>query len=174
MKIPFSVGLNIEPSDYDRFVFTDEKTVIDEELVLFSAVKTDTYFSKSNNVLFAKKHGKIVSDHFSHEQSLIITANEKRVLISGCSHSGIVNIQNKAEQVASNEMTVVVGGFHLYNPPTKKYESNDFIDSVATVLKNKDSIYYTCHCTGIKAYERMKSTLGDRLKYLATGSNIVI
>lgn len=148
--------------------------MIDDELILFSDVKTDKYFSKSNKVLFAKKQGRLISDNFNHEQNLVIVEGTEKVLISGCSHSGIVNIQNRAEQIISDRISVVAGGFHLYNPPTRKYESNEFIDSVATVLKNKDSIYYTCHCTGIKAYERMKSTLGDRLKYLSVGTEVIL
>ena len=174
LNIPFSAGLDRGLADCSRLVFTDKKIVIDDELILFSDVKTDKYFSKSNKVLFAKKQGRLISDNFNHEQNLVIVEGTEKVLISGCSHSGIVNIQNRAEQIVSDRISVVAGGFHLYNPPTRKYESNEFIDSVATVLKNNGSIYYTCHCTGIKAYKRMKSTLGDRLKYLSVGTEVIL
>lgn len=148
--------------------------VIDEELTLFSGVKTEVYNSQSNCVLYAKNEGKLIRDDFRHEQNLIITTDESRVLISGCSHAGIVNIRQKAESLISDAITTVVGGCHLYNPPTKKYEGDELIHGIAAVLARKRSNYYTCHCTGVKAYERMKKILGNRLKYLSVGKEIVI
>lgn len=100
-------------------------------------------------------------------------ALKMNVDISGCSHAGIVNIQNRAEQIIADETDMVVGGFHLYNPPTRKYESDETIDSVVISLNQKGSIYYTCHCTGPKAYKRMKAVMGDKMKYLSTGTEII-
>lgn len=172
--LPFSVGLDEELLHNEQIVFTDDEMVIDEELFLFSNVKSNTYFAKSNNVLYAKKQDHLVLDDFCHEQNLIVASNGKRTLISGCSHAGIVNIQNKAESLVSEEMSAVVGGFHLYNPPTRKYESKELIDNIANDLKKKKSTYYTCHCTGMKAYKRMKNTMRDRLHYLSTGTELLL
>lgn len=174
LSIPFSVGLDEKMMENSQIVFTDDYVEIDEELTIFSDVKTDDYYSQSNRVLYAKKKGQLIRDDFRHEQNLIITTDESRVLISGCSHAGIVNIQQKAESLISDTITTVVGGFHLYNPPTKKYESDELIDDIAGVLVRKQSNYYTCHCTGVKAYERMKKTMGDRLEYLSVGTEIEI
>lgn len=57
-------------------------------------------------------------------------------------------------------------------PPTKRYESTVLMDTVAEALKEKGSVYYTCHCTGTKAYERMKKTLGEDLQYLSIGKSV--
>lgn len=54
----------------------------------------------------------------------------------------------------------------------RKYESNETIDSIAALLEKSCSVYYTCHCTGQKAYEGMKNTLKDRLHYLSIGQKI--
>lgn len=174
LGLPFGVGVDASVADESRFVFTDEITKIDEELMLFSGVSTEQFFSESNRVLFAKKQGKIVADTFDHEHNLLITENDKKVLVAGCSHAGIVNIQRKAEVVAGQKMSALIGGFHLYNPPTKKYESATFINEVAEELAKTEAVYYTGHCTGVKAYDRMKNTLGERLQYLSTGSIIEI
>ncbi|MDD4402853.1 MAG: hypothetical protein PHI24_13650 [Desulfitobacteriaceae bacterium] len=32
--------------------------------------------------------------------------------------------------------------------------------------------FYTCHCTGIEAYERLNSVMGDSMDYLSTGNVI--
>ena len=46
--------------------------------------------------------------------------------------------------------------------------------SVAAALAECPSAYYTCHCTGEKACEKMKGRLGARLKYLRTGAELRI
>ncbi|MGN1479583.1 MAG: MBL fold metallo-hydrolase, partial [Acutalibacteraceae bacterium] len=170
LGLPLYVGLDASLINNDRFVFTEAVSVIDEELLLFSGVKEETYFSKSNKKLFVKKQGTMIQDNFEHEQNLIITTADKRILISGCSHSGIVNIQKKGEEIISDAIDIVVGGFHLFNPPTKKYESDEYISSIAQAINKTGSSYYTCHCTGVKAYKRMKPVLGDKLHYLGTGA----
>ena len=172
LNIPFSVGLNKDLLNHKQIVFTGEETVIDEELTLFSKVNMEGHLSKSNSVLFVKRQGKNVVDDFCHEQNLIISGDDVKVLISGCSHAGIVNIQNKAEKITSDKIDLVVGGFHLYNPPTGKYESDEIIDNVATSLKETGSVYYTCHCTGPKAYKRLKIAIGDKMNYLSVGTTI--
>ncbi len=172
--IPVYIGLDTSLISSNQLVFTNEITVIDEELVLFSNVKSNNFNSESAGKLFAKKNGRLVRDDFVHEQNLIIKSGGKKAIVTGCSHSGIVNILDKAETVCPVITNAVIGGFHLYNPPTKKYESNSLIDSTADMLKEKSGTFYTCHCTGIKAYERMKKTLDDRLKYLSTGSEVLL
>lgn len=172
--LPFSVGLDKELLNEQQIILTGDTMMIDEELFLFSNVKPEKFFSKSNSVLYSKKQGYLVSDDFCHEQSLIITVNGEHVLISGCSHTGIVNILDKAETLISNEITTAIGGFHLYNPPTRKYESNEMIDTIAHALVKKKSVYYTCHCTGMQAYKRMKNMLEDRLNYLSTGTVVML
>jgi len=167
------VGLDKTLLNHKQIVYTEGRTVIDEELTVFSNVDRSDNLSKSNNVLFSKRQGKIVLDDFCHEQNLIISTEKEKVLISGCSQAGIVNIQNRAQQIITDEIDMVVGGFHLYNPPTRKYESDEIIDSVVISLNQKGSIYYTCHCTGPKAYKRMKAVMGDKMKYLSTGTEII-
>lgn len=172
LGIPYNISINCK--DNERIVLTKDITVIDDELILFSNVESKLFFTKANNVLYEKRQGKLVKDDFSHEQNLLIKSADNVLLISGCSHAGIVNILNRAEEIATAPIQNVIGGFHLYNPPTRKYESDELIIRIAEALKEKAANYYTCHCTGEKAYKRMKAILGDRLTYLATGSQISI
>ncbi|MBR7162983.1 MAG: MBL fold metallo-hydrolase, partial [Clostridia bacterium] len=84
----------------------------------------------------------------------------------------IENILKRAEHLIDGQVDAVVGGFHLYNPPTRKYEDDERIEKVANALEEFSCHYYTCHCTGIKAYNKMKARLGSRLDYLNAGSEI--
>lgn len=71
-------------------------------------------------------------------------------------------------------MSYVIGGFHLFNPPTKKSESTVLINDIAGALNKNKSVYYTCHCTGVKAYEQMKEILKEKLRYLSTGTELAL
>lgn len=170
LGIQFCVGIDSSLKSNPQIVLTDKRTLIDDELMLFSDVDTKELYSKSNNALYTEIKGKICLDDFSHEQNLIITEGENKVLFAGCSHSGIVNIKNKAESIVDSELTHVIAGFHLYNPVTKKAESVDLVQAVADKLNNSHSRYYTCHCTGQKAFGVLKEKMADKISYLSTGA----
>ena len=121
----------------------------------------------------AEINGKKQIDDFKHEQNLLITEGEKAVLFAGCAHAGIVNIKARAEQLTSAPLKII-GGFHLYNPISKKHESKELIDKIAERLNDGETRYYTCHCTGQRAYCIMKEKLKDNLQHLSTGEEIEI
>ena len=83
-----------------------------------------------------------------------------------------MNIARRATAISGNDPRAVIGGMHLYHPTGKRYESDGYIADVAAALAEENSSYYTCHCTGEKAYEKMKTFLGARLAYLRTGAEL--
>ena len=174
------LGINVDISidealkDNPRLVFTEEQVVIDEELTLFTNTESQNNYSKQNRTLRMESEGEIVQDDFAHEQALIISDEERKTLLSGCSHTGIVNIKKKAESIANKEMDYVIGGFHLYNPASKVYEDPELIEEIAEYLKQTNTTYYTCHCTGVVAYNELRVILGERLKYASAGSEIIL
>ena len=46
------------------------------------------------------------------------------------------------------------------------------IGEIARQLNEYPTKYFTCHCTGMKAYEIMKSVMGDKLIYVHSGDVI--
>lgn len=171
----FSVGLDEGLKNNNQIVLIGKNHKIDDELSLFSDVTNRKLYSKANDKLFMKKDGKIVFDSFEHEQNLVISENGKDILLCGCSHNGIVNIIEKYHELygsTNNELSNVIGGFHMFNPVTKKYESDELIDGVAKEFEKYEYNYYTCHCTGVKAYNRLKETMKDKLGYLSVGTEL--
>ena len=158
----------------NRFVFTEDHCMVDDEITLFSNDIRQFGLPKSDGTLFARKDGMVVPDDFCHEQNLLISSGDRRILVCGCAHSGIVNIVNKAKNIIGAYPTDVIGGFHLYEPVAKRYEDSLYIDSVACELEKSKASYYTCHCTGIEAFDKMKPRLGWRLAYLHTGTEICL
>ena len=174
LGLPFSVGLDRSLRDNKQIIFTDSIEVIDDELTLFSDVQSRELTSSSNLALLAEINGKKQIDNFTHEQNLLITEGDNAVLFAGCAHAGIVNIKTRAEQLTNGKPLKIIGGFHLYNPISKKHESEELIDKIAERLHDGETCYYTCHCTGQWAYFMMKEKLQDSLQHLSTGEVIEI
>lgn len=107
--------------------------------------------------------GRFLPEEFLHEQYLLIEENGKRVLVSGCSHKGILNI------AAWFAPDVLVGGFHLM-----KETSEAALADTADALLAYPAQYYTGHCTGDAQLTALKARMGDRLGALTTGGVITI
>ena len=165
------IGLDPALQKYaDRLVFTDESLRLDEELLLFSDVP-DTYGALSASGKLKERQGEnLLQDRFLHEQDLLITAEGKTVLVSGCSHRGIVNILRSARALASGEIDDMIGGFHLFQLEEGDPAADRLIEMIGTALLAGETVYYTGHCTGDYAYEKLKSILGGRLHRVMGGT----
>ncbi len=162
LKLP--VGMDRTLETHPQVVLVDGDHQIDGELRLFTVSDRSKCYSPANDALYDKT-GK---DDFSHEQNLIIT-EKQTALIMGCGHAGVVNIMSRAQ---AYQPSVCVGGFHLYNPATKKSVPAALLDEIAEALKKYKSVrFYTCHCTGMKAFQYMAKQMPN-LSYLSCGERI--
>lgn len=152
------IGLSPALSGCERLTFTEEVYEIGAGLTLYSCNGRVRRHPIDTGGMTACGR----AEDFRHEQYLLIEAEGKRVLISGCSHKGILNL---AEWFRPD---VLVGGFHL-----SKWPCDEKLTAVARQLAAFDTTYVTCHCTGVEQYEWMRSSL-PRLTYLAAGDTIVI
>ena len=157
-----------------QIVFVKDYLRIDDELELFSDVPNNHFMPSDNNELLHEKLNELECDDFSHEQNLIIRNKNKTVLLSGCAHRGILNIMDKAIEIIKTSPDYVIGGFHLYSGSRKKCEDVRKINQIAINLKDLKTQFYTCHCTGIKPYEMLKDIMGEKIKYISTGDEIII
>ena len=163
------IGLDPQLLSNDRFVFVGNHLKLDEELELFSGVKC-LRLNPTGNTDILKLVGKeYLQDDFTHEVNLVIRENGKTVMITGCAHCGIVNILEHLEHEAGIVPDVVIGGFHLSNPGHGGTERPELVDEIAAFLLSRGSKYYTCHCTGIASYNRLKAAMGDAVDYLSGG-----
>lgn len=99
-------------------------------------------------------------DDFRHEQYLLIEEEGKQILISGCSHKGILNIARWFQP------DVLIGGFHFM----KMDPEDPGLKEAARALLELPTVYYTGHCTGEAQFARLKEWMGDRLHYISAGT----
>jgi 7,8-dihydropterin-6-yl-methyl-4-(beta-D-ribofuranosyl)aminobenzene 5'-phosphate synthase len=80
---------------------------------------------------------------FIIEQSLIIHTDKGIIIITGCSHPGIVKIVGEAKDLIKDDVLLVMGGFHLGG------ESSADIEKIISDFKESGVRYVgPCHCSG--------------------------
>ena len=167
------IGLDSVLKKYaaERFRYGEGAVKIDDELTVFSDIRTRDLWSHANDTLREKYETEYPLDAFLHEQNLLVTENGKTALFAGCAHNGIVNILRRAEEILGKSPDAVFAGFHLYNPSLDAPEPRELVNAVGEELKAREGTrYVTGHCTGTVAYGWLKEILGDRLDYMAGGT----
>ena len=106
------------------------------------------------------------------DQSLVLLLKGRGlVIISGCSHSGIVNTVRYSKKLAGSEKVyAVLGGFHLGGPPFEP-----IIDRTIKELKREDpDVIVPMHCTGWKAIQRVSEVFPEAFVLNSVGSKITL
>ena len=156
------IGLNKALKENGRIIFTSDEYEVSTDMKLFSMNNKSKKFDLGSFGLNKKLNGEFYPDDFLHEHYLLINEKGKRILISGCSHKGIMDITEffKPE--------VLIGGFHFSKLPLdgKLMEYALFLESTGTE-------FYTCHCTGLEQYEFMEKYM-TKLNYIKSGQTIEI
>ena len=168
------IGLDQTLLPNERFVFCGDDFALDENIKVFSRVKSKRFFPSCNAMLLMKHGDDFVPDDFAHEQNLVIRSSGKTMLIAGCAHKGIVNIVDACKDRLGQYPDYVVGGFHLSAPRGNRSEAPDVVDAIGEYLASTPSQYFTCHCTGMESFQRLKRILGEKIQYLSTGDRITI
>lgn len=156
------IGLDVTLKDNDRLVFVDDYLELDKGLTLYSCNDKERDFDLGSFGLSVKKDSVLYPDTFLHEQYLKIDEYGSRVLFSGCSHKGILNIATWFD------VGTIIGGFHF-----SKLSLDKTLKSHADILKSFETKFITCHCTGEKQYEFLTKYM-DNLSYIKASEHISI
>ena len=168
------IGIDPEIAALPQLVRVQGDLNLDDELSLLTIRERIVPIPSTNRKLMRRQGDAYVPDDFRHEQMLVIRAGGKHILISGCAHNGILNILSAYEAKYGSAPDVVISGFHLMKREEYTEEERQEIAAIAAELKRYPTFFYTCHCTGVPAYEQMKATLGDQLHYVHCGEEICL
>lgn len=162
------IGLDQSLQRIDRMIPTGECTRISSTCSLFSCNIQHRPFGTNPYGLTEFTDEKYSDDRFLHEQYLLIRDNGKRILVSGCSHKGIENI------VHWFKPDVLIGGFHQMKVDCSSREGLNTLKTLSQTLLRYDTVFYTCHCTGLPQLDILKSHMKERLHSLSTGDVITL
>lgn len=168
------IGIDKEIANLPQVKFVKGDIVIDEELELFTIQSRTHHLPFTNRRLLVRQDGGFIRDDFTHEQFLVVKESDKKILISGCAHNGILSILDTYKEKYNGLPDAVISGFHLM---VKREYTADELSEVRQIAKELNEYpikYYTCHCTGITAYEEMKKILGNKFCYVHSGNEIVL
>ncbi|MDH2348406.1 MBL fold metallo-hydrolase [Bradyrhizobium sp. SSUT18] len=118
----------------------------------------------------AERTAPVVPDQFQHE---IATAFNLRgrglVVLTSCSHRGVVNAIKEAQAASGVEKVhAVIGGFHL-----APYQE-DYVRDTVKALQEIDPTYVIpLHCTGEPFYETARAAMPTKLLRSYTGTRLV-
>jgi len=103
------------------------------------------------------------------EQALVLDTRKGLVVMTGCSHPGIVNMLEVIKNSFNKNIYMVFGGFHLMN------ESDGEIASIISGMKSLGVVKCgATHCTGDKQIEIFRKTFGSDFVELGVGNTIII
>jgi len=147
-----------------RVILVEDKLELNENIRIDTLVTEQPKYAINTYGLLMEQEGKLVPDTFLHEHYLTVLEKGKRIVFSGCSHRGILNIMNWLKP------DIVVGGFHFFkldlesSPKDKAY-----LESAAKLMQAEGTQFYTCHCTGVAQCEFLQQYL-QKLEYISAGT----
>ena len=101
-----------------------EPVEIAEDLWYLGQIPRTNNFENQKPVGFVVEDGTEEEDYLLDDTALAYRAKDGVFIITGCSHSGIVNICEYAKTVLGEERLLgVIGGFHLLQPGTQLDET---------------------------------------------------
>ncbi len=170
LKISIGLDQSVINRSIDRIEFIEDKKQIFDNISILEDIQGTYPKPKTNDHLYKKSGNKLVNDDFTHELILVIEECDGYVVFTGCSHSGIINMLEKSDEVVGEyKIKAVFGGFHLHNPINNKSSKAEYIDDLSINLNKRETVFYTGHCTGKDNFDLIKGRLGDKLKHMNTG-----
>ena len=146
------------------------RLIVEDMIMVTGEVKRTTEFEKGLPNAFIERNGKMEPDPLTEDQALIIHLKDKGlVVISGCSHAGIINTVHYAKNLTGEKIVhAILGGFHLTGPYFEKV-----IDKTIRELKKEaPQVLVPMHCTGWKAMRQISLELPSLFILNSVGSKI--
>lgn len=121
----------------------------------------------SDHFTESERRGRFVPDrHPDEHATCYIVKGRGLVVVSSCSHCGVVNAVKTAMAVSGvDRLHAVLGGFHLGTAPP------DYLDyTLAELTALAPDLVIPMHCTGRQFIARLREAMPDRLVDWNTGS----
>ncbi len=103
------------------------------------------------------------------ETALVLETPGGLVVVTGCSHPGIVGILERAREIVDKPIHLVFGGFHLGDMPDAQVRK-----IIADFKRLGVERCGATHCTGDRPIALFKAAFGDRYVPMGTGKVIEV
>jgi 7,8-dihydropterin-6-yl-methyl-4-(beta-D-ribofuranosyl)aminobenzene 5'-phosphate synthase len=148
----------------------DPYPLLDGHVLFLGEIPRRTEFEKGMPNARYEENGEEKWDPIEDDTGIAVHVRGKGlVVLSGCSHSGIVNTVNHARAVTGIEAVyAVMGGFHLTGPALAAT-----IEPTTQALKKLAPKYVVpCHCTGRAATMHIEKQMPDQFILNMAGTRL--
>ena len=144
----------------------------DGMILITGEVERTTSFEKGLPNAYMEKGGHTVKDPVLCDQALVMNLKgQGLVVISGCSHAGIVNtIRYAMKTTGVHRLYALLGGFHLGGPPFEPIIE----DTIEAVKELDPQVVVPMHCTGQKAIQKFKEAFPHAFVLNSVGSKVTL
>jgi 7,8-dihydropterin-6-yl-methyl-4-(beta-D-ribofuranosyl)aminobenzene 5'-phosphate synthase len=136
-----------------NFILREESTKIFEGMYTSGEIERTTWDRAVGYLVEGKK---LVKDPIRDDMALILDIGSSMVIVTGCGHSGILNIAMHAKSTFYKPIFALVGGLHLRG--AKRHILEDVVKGFKDFGIKK---LYPGHCTGIDEYAYLKAEIGS-------------
>ena len=142
-----------------------EKTVrLSEKLTFLGQIPRKNDFE--SQARFGRKEDAKEDDYVVEDSALVYQTGRGLVIITGCSHAGICNIIDYAQEVCGDKKVVdIIGGLHLQNPPQKQ-----MLETVKYLQRLHPETVRACHCTDLNSKIALSAVVN--LKEVGVGLSV--
>lgn len=140
-----------------NMVYVDSFQEIAPGMYLSGEIPRITEYENVGGAFQVEENGEFKEDKLEDDIALIIRLEEGLVIVSGCAHSGIINIIDYAIKKTGEERIVAyIGGTHLLTASPER------LDKTIAALQSYDiQKIVVSHCTGFYPAARLYNALGD-------------
>ncbi|MBU6998516.1 MAG: MBL fold metallo-hydrolase [Theionarchaea archaeon] len=168
--IPFSQEI---VQEYCQLVLRDSPFEIMRDVYSTGEITQREGFEKEaleKMKVYTLEDGNPVKDWLMDDMSIVMKTPEGLVIVTGCSHAGIVSIVNHAmSMMHEKRIRAVIGGFHLITAGQEHIEK-----TIEAFRAQKVQEVYTGHCTGLKAEAGFMKEWGEHFHKLHSGMVILL
>lgn len=161
----------IESLGVVKIVETKAPTSIIPGAYLSGRVEQVTDYEKIAPIFLAKKGDRFMQETFAGEQSVVLNAKGKGlVVLSSCAHRGIVNTVKHAQKMTGiDKVHAVIGGCHLINAKPEA-----ILKTVADIKAINPDYIVPTHCTGFEAITAFAREMPEQFILSTVGTRFVI
>lgn len=163
---------DLDQQDVDLMAHTGPTGLTGDRIMVTGRVDRVTDFETGLPNAVLERDGRVEKDDILDDQALVVHLKGKGlVVISGCSHAGIINTILYARKLTGiQEVYAVLGGFHLSGPFFEK-----IIEQTIEAFKEiGPEILAPMHCTGWKAIGQIARTFPEAFVLNSVGATITL
>ncbi len=139
-----------------EFVFTDTFTEIHPGIYLTGEIPRLTEYEDVGGNFMFEKDGQLHKDLLPDDMAVLIDHPEGLIIMSGCSHSGMINtLEYCRQKTGRSKVLAYIGGTHLMNASQERLER-----TIEALRMYEVQNLIVGHCTGFYAAAELFKQLG--------------